>query len=216
MQQRPDTSVPFYDLWEQERIALRVGYRCVAGIDEAGRGPLAGSVVAACVILPFEQVPSGVQDSKTLTPHQRETLFDKILTLARGIGIGIVDSIRIDEINILRATHEAMRLALSNLPAGMLPDLALIDGLPVRPFPIDQIALVKGDSRSPSISAASIVAKVTRDRVMIESDLLYPQYDFASNKGYGSPAHLEALKVHGVCPIHRRSYKPVQAALEHK
>ena len=208
MTQRPN------DLWYEERLALTDGYRCVAGIDEAGRGPLAGSVVAACVVLPFERVPNGVQDSKTLTPYQRETLFDQILSSARGVGIGVVDSLRIDEINILRATHEAMRLALANLPAGMLPDVALIDGLPVRPFPIDQIALVKGDAHSASIAAASIIAKVTRDRLMIGSDLLYPQYDFASNKGYGSPAHLEALKVHGVCPIHRRSYKPVQKAIK--
>gem|GEM_PF-299641 len=205
-----------FDWWEQERIALAESYRCVTGIDEAGRGPLAGAVVAACVVLPFERVPEGVQDSKTLTANQRERLFDEIMGIARGVGIGRVDSVRIDEINILQASHEAMRLALADLPAGLLPDIALIDGLPVRPFPIDQVALVKGDSRSPSIAAASIIAKVTRDRLMIDLDLLYPQYDFASNKGYGSPSHLKALEVHGICPIHRRSYKPVQAALHRK
>jgi len=205
-----------FDWWEQERIALAESYRCVTGIDEAGRGPLAGAVVAACVVLPFERVPEGVQDSKTLTANQRERLFDEIMGIARGVGIGMVDSVRIDEINILQASHEAMRLALADLPAGLLPDIALIDGLPVRPFPIDQVALVKGDSRSPSIAAASIIAKVTRDRLMIDLDLLYPQYDFASNKGYGSPSHLKALEVHGICPIHRRSYKPVQAALHRK
>ncbi len=214
MTQRPNQPITHFDFWQQERLALAEGYRCIIGIDEAGRGPLAGPVVAACVVLPFEQAPQGVQDSKTLTPLQREHFFDEITAMARGIGIGIVDSVRIDAINILRATHEAMRHALSNLLAGTLPDIALIDGLPVRPFPIDQVALVKGDSRSPSIAAASIIAKVTRDRLMIEADLLYPQYDFASNKGYGSPAHIKALEVHGVCPIHRRSYKPVQAALK--
>ena len=216
MRVRPSASTPSYDVWEQERIVLAEGYRCVAGIDEAGRGPLAGSVVAACVVLPFEQIPEGVQDSKMLTAGQRERLFDKIMRVARGVGVGVVESVRIDEINILQASHEAMRLALADLPAGLLPDIALIDGLPVRPFPVDQVALVKGDSRSPSIAAASIIAKVTRDRLMIELDLLYPQYDFASNKGYGSPSHLKALEVHGVCPIHRRSYKPVQAALKNR
>lgn len=214
MTYRPNHLITHFDVWEQERFVLAEGYLCVAGIDEAGRGPLAGSVVAACVVLPFERVPAGVQDSKTLTSSQRERLFDQIMDVARGVGVGIVDSIRIDEINVLRASHEAMRLALADLPVGLLPDVALIDGLPVRPFPIDQVALVKGDSRSPSIAAASIIAKVTRDRLMIELDLLYPQYDFASNKGYGSLSHFKALEVHGVCPIHRRSYKPVQAALK--
>jgi ribonuclease HII len=201
------------DWWVEERAAYDAGYRCIAGIDEAGRGPLAGPVVAACVVLPFERVPHGVQDSKTLTPDQREILFDLILHTARAVGIGRVDALRIDEINILQATHEAMRQAVAALPAGMTPDLVLIDGRPVRPFPIDQVALVKGDARSASVAAASIIAKVTRDRIMTAYDTDYPQYGFASHKGYPTPPHIKALREHGVCPLHRRSYKPVRDAL---
>ena len=156
------------DWWQEERRAWAEGYRCLAGIDEAGRGALAGPVVAACVVLPFERVPSGVNDSKALTPEQRERLYAQIMDMARGVGVGLVDAPTIDRINILRAAHEAMRLALAALPPGLFPDVALIDGLPVRPFPLDQIALVKGDGRSASIAAASIIAKVTRDRLMRE------------------------------------------------
>ena len=154
------------NLWFEERRARKDGYRCLAGIDEAGRGALAGPVVAACVVLPFERVPVGVNDSKQLSADMRERLYDEIRNGARGVGVGIVDAPTIDRINILRASHEAMRLALADLPPGLFPDVALIDGLPVRPFPLDQIALVKGDSRSASIAAASIIAKVTRDRLM--------------------------------------------------
>jgi ribonuclease HII len=201
------------DWWLEEREALAAGSRCVAGIDEAGRGPLAGPVVAACVILPFEKRPAGLNDSKQLTPRQRETLFEEIMGTTRGYGIGVVPAPEIDRINILRATHLAMRLALEALPAGLSPDLVLIDGLPVRPFPVDQVALVKGDARSASIAAASILAKVTRDRLMCEYDALYPMYGFAGHKGYGAPAHLRALAEHGPCPLHRRSFRPVAEAL---
>ena len=203
-----------HDWWQEEREAWEAGRRCVAGIDEAGRGPLAGPVVAACVVLPFGKRPDGLNDSKLLTPRQRETLFEAILDLARGCGLGVVSAPEIDRLNILRATHLAMRQALDALPAGMQPDLVLIDGLPVRPFPLDQVALVKGDSRSASIAAASILAKVTRDRLMCEYDALYPMYGFASHKGYGTASHLRALAEHGPCPqLHRRSFRPVAEAL---
>ena len=195
--------------WLEEQRARSEGYRCIAGIDEAGRGALAGPVVAACVILPFERVPDGVDDSKKLSPDQRERLYDAIRHTARGVGVGIVDAPTIDAINILRASHEAMRLALADLPPGLFPDVALIDGLPVRPFPLDQIALVKGDSRSPSIAAASIIAKVTRDRLMRDYDALHPVYGFAGHKGYGAPIHLKALQTHGACSLHRRTFRPV-------
>ena len=202
-----------HDWWQEEREAWETGRRCVAGIDEAGRGPLAGPVVAACVVLPFGRRPDGLNDSKQLSPRQRESLFDVILTLARGYGLGMVSAPEIDRLNILRATHLAMRLALESLPAGMQPDLVLIDGLPVRPFPVDQVALVKGDARSASIAAASILAKVTRDRLMCEADSLYPQYGFAGHKGYGAASHLRALAEHGPCVLHRRSFRPVADAL---
>ena len=198
-----------FNFWQEERRARSDGYRCLAGIDEAGRGALAGPVVAACVVLPFEQVPNGVNDSKQLSEALRERLYDEIFAMARGVGIGLVDAPTIDRINILKASHEAMRLALFDLPLGLLPDLALIDGLPVRPFPLDQIALVKGDSRSASVAAASIIAKVTRDRLMRGYHKEYPVYGFSSHKGYPAPIHLRALQTNGVCPLHRRSYRPV-------
>lgn len=200
------------DLWREERIAWKQGCRCVAGIDEAGRGALAGPVVAGCVVLPLEWNAEGVNDSKLLTPQQREAAFERIFCAARGIGIGFVDAEEIDAINVLRATHKAMRLALAALPRGLHPDLVLIDGLPVRPFPADQLALTGGDRRSVSIAAASIVAKVVRDRLMVASDEDYPQYGFARHKGYGSAAHLGALALHGPCAFHRQTFRPVATA----
>lgn len=201
------------DGWGEERAAWESGYRCVAGIDEAGRGALAGPVVAACVILPRESAPTGLDDSKALSPRQRDRLYEQIVHLARGYGVGIVDSERIDQINILRATHEAMRQALAALTPGLFPDLVLIDGLPVTPFPLDQIALIQGDTRSASIAAASIVAKVTRDRLMRAYDTEFPGYGFAGHKGYGAPTHLRALQQMGPCSIHRRSFRPVSESL---
>ena len=197
----------------QERAARLEGYTLICGIDEAGRGALAGPVVAACVILPINCIPRGVDDSKALTPQQRETAFEEILHMARGIGIGQVEAAEIDRINILKATHEAMRRAMRALPGGLTPDLALIDGLPVRPFPVFQWALVKGDARCASIAAASIIAKVTRDRLMCAADLQYPGYGFSSHKGYPSPPHKLALSRLGPCAIHRLTYKPVAECL---
>lgn len=193
----------------EERSARLAGCRCVAGIDEAGRGALAGPVVAACVVLPPDYIPTGVDDSKKLSPAERARCFDIIVSSAIGIGVGCISCDVIDRINILRATHEAMRQAVANLPTGVCPDLALIDGLPVLPFPITQRSIVGGDGKSASIAAASIIAKVTRDRMMCELDARHPQYQFAIHKGYGTRAHLDAIIEHGPCSEHRRSFRPV-------
>ena len=187
------------------------GWRVIAGIDEAGRGPLAGPVVAAAVILPRAFRHASLNDSKQLTERARESLFEEITSHAEiRWSHAIVENAEIDRINILRATHEAMRHAVALLKPP--PEHVLIDGLPVRPFPIAQTALVGGDGLSFSIAAASIIAKVTRDRLMIEMHARYPEYNFARHKGYGTPQHLAALKQHGPCPIHRRSFRPVQQA----
>jgi ribonuclease HII len=199
------------DWWIEERAARGRGFSVICGVDEAGRGPLAGPVVAAAVILPFEQCPEGIRDSKTLTPQQRDRAHEALRECALGIGVGSACVESVDEINILRASHQAMRDAVAALP--VIPDAALIDGLPVQPFPVPQIALVKGDGRSASIAAASIIAKVERDRIMCEYDALYPHYGFARHKGYSTPEHLTALRDHGPCPIHRRSFAPVTEAL---
>lgn len=217
MKRRPPNSLPTSclpkDLWIEEREAWQTGYRCVVGIDEAGRGALAGPIVAACVVLPLGVAPKGINDSKLLTPEERESLFEPICTMARAYAIAQVDSAEIDKQNILRATHIAMRLALQSLPPGTLPDVALIDGRPVRPFPIDQLAIVGGDGLSASIACASILAKVFRDRLMIAYDLELPGYGFAQHKGYGTQSHLDALQRLGASRIHRRSYRPVQEVI---
>lgn len=200
------------DWWHEERVLWAEGYRCIAGVDEAGRGALAGPVVAAAVVLPYEGVPPGIDDSKALTPAQRERLHAWILARARGVGVGVVEASRIDEINILQATQEAMRLAVEDLPPGLGVDIAMIDGLPVLPFPLPQVAIVGGDALSASIAAASVVAKVTRDRLMQAYDAVYPEYGFAAHKGYSAPQHLAALRTRGPCPIHRRSFRPVAEA----
>lgn len=199
--------------WSEERKALGDGFQIIAGIDEAGRGALAGPVVAACVLLPMNAVLPGVNDSKTLSALERDRLYDLIVDTAISFGVGIVASDEIDRINILRATHVAMRLALQNLSPAISPDIALIDGLAVHPFPIPHTALVKGDGRSISIASASIIAKVTRDRIMRDFDFQFPGYGFASNKGYGEKTHLFGLDSIGVCDIHRKTYRPVANAL---
>ncbi len=200
------------DWWLEERLAFADGRRTIAGIDEVGRGALAGPVVAACVVLPYEIELFGVDDSKKLTPEKRDELFDLVMQSVLGVGVGIVDAKLVDKINVLKATHEAMRLALANLPPELKPDIALIDGLPVRPFPIPQNALVKGDGRSISIAAASIIAKVTRDRLMLAFDTEFPGYGFASHKGYGVQKHLEAIIKQGPCAIHRLTFRPINPA----
>ena len=178
------------------------GYIC--GIDEVGRGPLAGPVVACAVILPKDCDILYINDSKKLSEKKREELYDVIMEKAVAVGIGYASHERIDEINILQATYEAMRQAISKL--SVKPDILLNDAVTIPGVDIKQVPIIKGDAKSISIGAASIVAKVTRDRLMVEYDKEWPQYNFASNKGYGSAAHIAALKEYGPCKIHRRSF----------
>lgn len=190
-----------------ERAAWRSGLARVAGVDEAGRGPLAGPVVAAAVILNPEHHIRGLQDSKLLTPDERERLFDQILEHATAVGTGIVDPQTIDRVNILEATRRAMFEALSRLSPH--PNLVLTDAVRLSGLTWPQKPLVRGDRRSASIAAASIVAKVTRDRIMVEADGFFPQYGFKRHKGYPTPEHLRALLRHGPCPLHRRTFHGV-------
>ena len=176
----------------------------VAGIDEAGRGPLAGPVVAAAVILPKDIFLPFLNDSKKVTEKRRDVLFDQIKQEALAYGIGIASNALIDDINILQATYEAMREAISKL--NKTPDILLVDAVHIPGINIKQVGIVKGDAKSVNIAAASILAKVTRDRLMLEYDKIYPEYGFASNKGYGTAKHIEALKAYGACDIHRRSF----------
>ena len=176
----------------------------VAGIDEAGRGPIAGPVVAAAVILPKDIFLPFLNDSKKVTEKRRDVLFDQIKQEALAYGIGIASNALIDEINILQATYEAMREAISKL--SKTPDILLVDAVHIPDINIKQVGIVKGDAKSVNIAAASILAKVTRDRLMLEYDKIYPEYGFASNKGYGTAKHIEALKVYGACDIHRRTF----------
>lgn len=185
-----------------EREYEAAGFLC--GIDEVGRGPLAGPVVAGAVILPKDCEILYINDSKKLTEKKREELYDVIMEQAIATGIGIVGPARIDEINILQATYEAMREAIGKL--SVTPDLLLNDAVTIPGVLIRQVPIIKGDAKSISIGAASIIAKVTRDRMMVEYDTIMPEYGFASNKGYGSAAHIEALKKYGPSPIHRASF----------
>ncbi len=187
-----------------EKRAYLQGHRFIAGIDEAGRGPLAGPVVAAAVILPREVFLEKLNDSKKLTPPAREKLYDLITEKALAYAVGIVDEKCIDRVNILNAARMAMKLALERL--SLRPDLLLIDAEKLEDMDIPQLSIVKGDSLSISIAAASIVAKVTRDRIMDQMDALYPQYGFGKHKGYGTREHVEAIKKYGLCPIHRVSF----------
>ena len=176
----------------------------ICGIDEVGRGPLAGPVVAGAVILPKNCDILYLNDSKKLSGKMRETLYDEIMEKAVATGIGFVSPARIDEINILQATYEAMRMAIANLK--VRPDLLLNDAVTIPEVHIRQVPIIKGDAKSASIAAASIIAKVTRDRLMVEYDTVLPGYDFASNKGYGSATDIQALKELGTTPIHRQSF----------
>ncbi len=179
-------------------------YSNICGIDEAGRGPLAGPVVAAAVILPKDARLLYVNDSKQLSEKKREELYDVIMREAVSVGVGIASTERIDEINILQADYEAMRDAVSQLTPQ--PDLLLNDAVIIPQLTMKQISIIKGDAKSLSIASASIIAKVTRDRLMYEYDKMYPEYGFASNKGYGSKTHIAAIKEHGACPIHRKTF----------
>ena len=200
------------ELLRPERELRAEGFCCVAGVDEAGRGPLAGPVVAAAVVLPELPELPRFFDSKQLSAGRREELCRELLALPGvDVGVGIVEAPDIDELNILRATHLAMRKALLALKK---VDIALVDGLPVKGLPVPSRNLVKGDTLSASIAAASIVAKVRRDAIMVEADAKYPGYGFAEHKGYGCASHVAALKKLGVTPIHRRSFRPVREVLE--
>ena len=180
----------------------RLGGTVVAGMDEVGRGPLAGNVVTACVVMPEDPLIEWIDDSKKLSESRREKVYEEILEHALWIGIGEIVPAEIDEINILQATRKAMKIAAGKVPA----DVFLIDAVSNLGLQGKEIPLIKGDATSYSIAAASIVAKVTRDRQMAEADKLYPEYGFARNKGYGTREHIEALKKYGPCPIHRRSF----------
>ena len=193
----------FYESAKQQE-----GFQCVAGIDEAGRGPLAGPVSAAAVILPEAFSHDLLNDSKKLNAEQREALYEELTQSADihwSISHGGVDEI--ETVNILRSTHAAMIRAVETLDPR--PDFCLIDGLDVPGFPLPSGGLVKGDSKSFSIAAASILAKVSRDRLMMDYAVMYPEYGFDQHKGYGTKRHLEALRKYGPCPIHRRSFSPV-------
>lgn len=179
-------------------------YPYICGIDEVGRGPLAGPVVAGAVILPKDDMILYLNDSKKLSEKKREMLYDEIMNRAVATGIGMASPARIDEINILQATYEAMRMAIDNLK--VRPDILLNDAVTIPQVDILQVPIIKGDAKSISIAAASIIAKVTRDRLMVEYDKVLPGYDFASNKGYGTKAHSAGLKELGPTPIHRRSF----------
>ncbi len=192
------------DRLQYERRLWSEGVRFVAGVDEAGRGPLAGPVVAAAVVFFTGDHIAGIRDSKKLTAKQRESFFPVILRRAAASAVGTVSEKEIDRIDILQATYEAMRQALSGL--GIEPAHVLVDGYPIPGLAIPQTALIGGDDLSMSIAAASIVAKVTRDRMMVEFDRLFPQYGFAKHKGYGTRDHALALRRFGPCPIHRKSF----------
>jgi ribonuclease HII len=196
------------DLLAFERQAGSRGFRLIAGVDEAGRGPLAGPVVAAAVVLPTGLFIAGVDDSKKLSPDRREHLFDVIMAQALSVGVGFGPAELIDRINILQATRHAMLEAVSKLMPQ--PDMILIDGISTIDSPLPQKTIKKGDSLSLSIAAASIIAKVTRDRLMRELDRVYPGYGLAGHKGYGSATHLEAIRRLGPSPVHRLSFRGVR------
>ncbi len=193
---------------EFETIARRQGFRTIAGVDEAGRGPLAGPVVAAAVVLPENLLIPGVNDSKKLTASQRNTLYDRIMNEAVSVGLGVSDSQTVDRINILQATLRAMEAAVNSLT--LYPDCLLIDGISKTALNVHQKTIKKGDSLSLSIAAASIIAKVTRDRMMEEYEEKYPGYGFAGHKGYGSASHMKAIAVLGPTPIHRLTFRGVR------
>ncbi|MBA2585372.1 MAG: ribonuclease HII [Chthoniobacterales bacterium] len=198
--------------FRHERRLRALGISSIAGLDEAGRGALAGPVVAAAVVLFGKFRHRRLNDSKQLLPERREEIYQELVADERiSWAVGVVDAAEIDRINILRATHEAMRIAITALAA--TPDHVLIDGLPVFPFPLPQTAIIDGDCFSLTIAAASVIAKVTRDAMMREFCARFPEYCFSQHKGYGTELHLTKLHEHGPCPIHRRSFEPVAQPL---
>lgn len=191
-------------MMEIENSLYDRGYEKIAGIDEAGRGPLCGSVVAACVILKKDTVIEGINDSKKLSEKKRELLYDEIMNKALAVGIGQADMSVIEDVNILNATKTAMLDALNNIC--IKPDYVLIDGNQKIDIDISNETVISGDALSISIAAASIIAKVTRDKMLYQADKLYPEYNFAKNKGYGTKAHIQAIAEYGLTPIHRESF----------
>lgn len=191
-----------------ERQCYMAGHRNIAGIDESGRGPLAGPVVAAAVIFPRGWIREEITDSKRLSPQRREELYDTILSGARSVGVGVVDQAEIDRTNILQATLKAMEIAVTKLSPS--PDHLLVDGVSGIPISIPQRLIKGGDALSISIAAASIIAKVTRDRIMMEHHERYPYYNFAKHKGYGTREHLEAIRKFGYCELHRLTFRGVK------
>jgi ribonuclease HII len=185
------------------------GFITIAGVDEAGRGPLAGPVVAAAVILGEKSTIHGLDDSKKLTPKQRESIFWEVVAQAVSIGIGIIDSQEIDSLNILNATKKAMNMAIDDL--SVKPDLLIIDAVALDGCTIDQRSIIKGDAKSASIAAASVIAKYFRDWMMKHYHTIYPDYGFDRHKGYGTRSHIEKITQHGPCPIHRLSFSPVSS-----
>lgn len=194
------------DLYKYEKELYKSGCKYIGGVDEVGRGPLIGSVVAACVILPFDFALEGLTDSKKLSEKKRDEFYKIIWDKATSIGIGIVDEKVIDEVNIYEATKIAMKKAISD--TNIKPDHVLIDAMPLD-IDVPTTSIIKGDAKSISIAAASVIAKVTRDRMMYELDKIYPMYDLANNKGYGTKKHIEAIKKYGITKYHRLSFKPV-------
>ena len=196
-------------MYAYEHEAWKEGYEIVAGVDEAGRGPLAGPVSVAAVILPHDLCLPKLNDSKKLSAKVREELFDEIQEKAIAVGTALIDAQTIDRVNIYQATINGMYEAIFSLRPE--PKKVLIDAVPLENLPMPSESIIKGDAKSASIAAASIIAKVTRDRLMDEYDKIYPQYGFAQHKGYGTAQHIEALKKYGPCPIHRRSFEPVRS-----
>ena len=193
------------ELKRQEDELRNRGFNMICGIDEAGRGPLAGPVVVASVIMPADSMIEGVNDSKKISEKKREKLYDQILEEAISYGVGIIGQDEIDEINILNATKKGLTMSLKELT--VKPDLIIVDALThIDTMGIPYESIIKGDAKCYSISVASIIAKVTRDRIMREWDKVYPEYGFEKHKGYGTSAHIEAIKKYGLCPIHRKSF----------
>ena len=198
------TDEKFYELTKFERELAENGYKLIAGVDEAGRGPLAGPVVAACVVFKAEGPFPKADDSKKLSERAREKLYDEIIDSCVSYGVGISDNETIDEINILEATHKAMYEAISKCE--IKPEIVMVDHLRIKGYEGEQLPITHGDALSVSIGAASIIAKVTRDRMCRDYALQYPEYGFEKNKGYGNKAHYEAIEKYGILPIHRKSF----------
>lgn len=197
------------DLYKYENELRKKNINIIGGVDEVGRGPLIGDVVAACVVLPNDFVLDGLTDSKKLSEKKREAFYDIIMKEALAVGIGKVSSSKIDELNIYEATKKAMNIAIEEVRKQISLEHVLIDAMPLN-LDIPSTSIVKGDAKSISIAAASVIAKVTRDRDLYELDKIYPMYDLANNKGYGTKKHIAALKEYGITPYHRLSYAPVR------